>query len=53
LLFAHPEEAFAQRKNTGKTTTELAEEPYSPLKEKGLELHKQNQNASIVSIMRC
>ena len=36
----------------GKTTIELTEEQYFFLKEKALELLKQNQNASIVSIIR-
>ncbi len=35
-----------------KTTIELTEEQYFFLKEKALELQKQNQNASIVSIIR-
>jgi len=35
-----------------KTTIELTEEQHFFLKEKGLELQKQNQNASIVSIIR-
>lgn len=35
-----------------KTTIELTEEQYFYLKEKALELQKQNQNASIVSIIR-
>lgn len=35
-----------------KTTIELADEQYFFLKEKALELQKQNQNASIVSIIR-
>jgi hypothetical protein len=35
-----------------KTTLELTEEQYFFLKEKALELQKQNQNASIVSIIR-
>ena len=35
-----------------KTTIELTEEQYFFLKEKALELQKQNQTASIVSIIR-
>ncbi len=35
-----------------KTTIELTEEQYFFLKEKALELQKQNQNASVVSIIR-
>ncbi|MEM3265243.1 MAG: hypothetical protein QXP36_05590 [Conexivisphaerales archaeon] len=35
-----------------KTTIELAEEQYFFLKGKALELQKQNQSASIVSIIR-
>lgn len=35
-----------------KTTIELTESQYFFLKEKALELQKQNQNASIVSIIR-
>ncbi len=35
-----------------KTTIELTNEQYISLKEKALELQKQNQNASIVSIIR-
>ena len=35
-----------------KTTIELTDEQYFYLKEKALELQKQNQNASIVSIIR-
>jgi len=35
-----------------KTTIELTDEQYFFLKEKALELQKQNQNASIVSIIR-
>lgn len=35
-----------------KTTIELTEDQYFFLKEKALELQKQNQNASIVSIVR-
>lgn len=35
-----------------KTTIELTEEQYFFLKEKALELQKQGQNASIVSIIR-
>ena len=35
-----------------KTTIELTEEQYFFLKEKALELQKQNQNASLVSIIR-
>ena len=38
--------------NMRKTTIELTEEQYFFLKEKALELQKQNQNASIVSIIR-
>jgi len=38
--------------NIKKTTIELTEEQYFFLKEKALELQKQNQNASIVSIIR-
>ncbi len=34
------------------TIIELTERPYYFLKEKALELQKQNQNASIVSIIR-
>jgi hypothetical protein len=35
-----------------KTTIELTDEQYFFLKEKVLELQKQNQNASVVSIIR-
>jgi len=35
-----------------KTTIEITDEQYFFLKEKALELQKQNQNASIVSIIR-
>ena len=35
-----------------KTTIELTEEQYFFLKEKALELQRQNQSASIVSIIR-
>jgi hypothetical protein len=35
-----------------RTTIELTEEQYFFLKEKALELQKQNQKASIVSIIR-
>ena len=35
-----------------KTTIELTQDQYFFLKEKALELQKQNQNASIVSIIR-
>ena len=38
--------------NMRKTTIELTEEQYFFLKEKALGLQKQNQNASIVSIIR-
>jgi len=38
--------------NMRKTTIELTREQYFFLKEKTLELQKQNQNASIVSIIR-
>jgi hypothetical protein len=38
--------------NMKKTTIELTEEQYFFLKEKVLELQKQSQNASIVSIIR-
>ncbi len=38
--------------NMKKTTIELTEEQYFFLKEKALELQKQNQNASIVAIIR-
>jgi len=38
--------------NMRKTTIELTEEQYFFLKEKALELQKQNLNASIVSIIR-
>jgi len=38
--------------NMIKTTIELTEAQYFFLKEKALELQKQNQNASIVSIIR-
>ncbi|MGQ9628375.1 MAG: hypothetical protein ACUVV0_15915 [Anaerolineae bacterium] len=38
--------------NMRKTTIELTSEQYFFLKEKALELQKQNQNASIVSIIR-
>jgi hypothetical protein len=40
------------KSNMRKTTIELTEEQYFFLKEKALELQKQNQNASIVSIIR-
>lgn len=36
-----------------KTTIELTNDQYFFLKEKALQLQKQNQNASIVSIIRC
>ena len=35
-----------------KTTIELTDEHYFYLKEKALELHKRNQDGSIVSIIR-
>jgi len=35
-----------------KTTIELTDEQYFFLKERALELQKQNQNASIVSLIR-
>ena len=35
-----------------KTTIELTEEQYFFLKEKALELQKQNKNASIIAIIR-
>jgi len=38
--------------NMRKTTIELTEEQYFFLKEKALELQRQNQSASIVSIIR-
>lgn len=38
--------------NMRKTTIELTEEQYFFLKEKALELQKQNKNASFVSIIR-
>lgn len=38
--------------NMRKTTIELTEEQYFFLKEKALELQRQNQKASIVSIIR-
>lgn len=38
--------------NMRKTTIDLTEEQYFFLKEKALELQKQNQKASIVSIIR-
>jgi len=40
------------RTNMRITIIELTERPYYFLKEKALELQKQNQNASIVSIIR-
>jgi hypothetical protein len=40
------------KSNMRKTTIELTEAQYFFLKEKALELQKQNQNASIVSIIR-
>ena len=40
------------RSNMKKTTIEITDEQYFFLKEKALELQKQNQNASIVSIIR-
>ena len=40
------------KSNMRKTTIELTEEQYFFLKEKALELQKQNQTASIVSIIR-
>lgn len=43
---------FLSKTNMRKTTIELTEEQYFFLKEKALELQKQNQNASIVSIIR-
>jgi len=47
----HTAEA-GSKTNMRKTTIELTEEQYFFLKEKALELQKQNQNASIVSIIR-
>jgi len=38
--------------NMKKTTIEISEEQYFFLKEKALELQKQNKNASIISIIR-
>lgn len=35
-----------------KTTIEISEEQYFFLKEKAIELQKQNKNASIISIIR-
>jgi len=40
------------KSNMRKTTIELTEEQYFFLKEKALELQKQNQNASIVFIIQ-
>jgi hypothetical protein len=40
------------KSNMRKTTIELTEAQYFFLKEKALELQKQNQSASIVSIIR-
>lgn len=40
------------KSNMRKTTIELTETQYFFLKEKALELQKQNHNASIVSIIR-
>jgi hypothetical protein len=40
------------RKGMKKTTIELTDEQYFFLKERALELQKQNQNASIVSLIR-
>jgi hypothetical protein len=39
-------------KNIKKTTIEITQDQYFFLKEKALELQKQNKNASIVSIIR-
>lgn len=39
-------------KNMKKTTIEISEEQYFFLKEKAIELQKQNKNASIISIIR-
>ncbi len=38
--------------NMKKTTIEISEEQYFFLKEKALELQKQNKSASIISIIR-
>ena len=38
--------------NMKKTTIEICEDQYFFLKEKALELQKQNKNASIISIIR-
>ena len=38
--------------NMKKTTIEISEEQYFFLKEKVIELQKQNKNASIISIIR-
>ncbi len=40
------------KKNIKKTTIELSQEHYIFLKEKVLDLQKQNQSASIVSVIR-
>ena len=42
----------AGRINMRKTTIEISEDQYFFLKEKVLELQKQNKNASIISIIR-
>ncbi|NWF92475.1 MAG: hypothetical protein HXY46_06130 [Syntrophaceae bacterium] len=48
----NPRAKAEAKTNMKKTTIELTEEQYFFLKEKALELQKQNQNASIVSIIR-
>ena len=42
----------AERSVMKKTTIELTEDQYFFLKEKALELQKQNKNASVISILR-
>jgi len=41
-----------REENMKKTTIEICEDQYFFLKEKALELQKQNKNASIISIIR-
>lgn len=43
---------FLKKSRIRKTTIEISEDQYFFLKEKVLELQKQNKNASIVSIIR-
>ena len=43
---------MAANKRIKKTTIEITQDQYFFLKEKALELQKQNKNASIISIIR-